>query len=126
MQIYIPPALVLGTNTPHGINVLSDFIEEQTGCQPDFQMTGWSATSDIPFGNGFTEGYGIYGSGDGHGDGMCYGRPSGDGYGDGDGYGLIDPYTRFSTGNGYGYSDRYGYQNGDGDGYGDDCSLGGD
>ena len=27
----VPPALVLGCNTPHGIGVLSDWIEERTG-----------------------------------------------------------------------------------------------
>ena len=42
MEEAVPPALVLGCNTPHGIGVLSDWIEERTGHAPDFheRLTG--------------------------------------------------------------------------------------
>ena len=60
-----PAALVLGCNTPHGIGVLSDWIEEQTGHAPDFVATGWS---------------------DGSGNGYGYGESYGNGYGYGYGY----------------------------------------
>ena len=77
----VPPALVLGCNSPHGIGVLSDWIEEQTGHPPDFAATGWSDGDGYGYGSG--SGYG-YGNGDGDGDGYGYG----DGYGSGSGYGY--------------------------------------
>ena len=77
-KIYIPPALVLGCNTPHGINVLSDYIEEQTGCTPDFTMTGWSDNN---------VGLNYYGYGDG------------DGYGYGNGNGSDNDYSSDSSNN---------------------------
>ena len=87
-MINIPPALVLGCNTPHGINVLADWIEEQTGHPFDLDQCGWSEM-------------------------YCYNTGSSDGNGDGYGYGYI--YNSFSGGgSGYGY----GYWYGDGCGYG--------
>ena len=50
MEEAVPPALVLGCNTPHGIGVLSDWIEEQTGHAPDFAATGWSDGSGYGYG----------------------------------------------------------------------------
>ncbi len=73
----VPPALVLGCNTPHGINVLSDWIEEQTGHALNINDSGWSASNefDFSFGNGHSDGYGIFedGCGDGHGYGDQHG-----------------------------------------------------
>lgn len=37
---HIPSALVLGCNTPHGINILSDYIEKLTGHSSDFYQSG--------------------------------------------------------------------------------------
>ena len=70
----VPPALVLGCNSPHGIGVLSDWIEEQTGHPPDFAATGWSDGDGDGYGNGsgYGDGYG-YGYGYGSGDGSGYG-----------------------------------------------------
>lgn len=123
--INTPPALVLGCNTPHGINVLSDWIEEQTGYKPDFFDSGWTDGRLNDNGNGigngnndeygynsrignnvrseyFTDGSGCYyltgeGYGYGYGNGIRrnYGSISGNGLGDGDGYG-------YATGNGCG------------------------
>ena len=77
----VPEALVLGCNSPHGIGVLSDWIEEQTGHPPDFAATGWS--------DGDGDGYG-YGSGYGSGSGYGYGSGYGSGYGYADGSGDGD------------------------------------
>lgn len=83
----IPPALVLGCNTPHGIGVLSDWIEERTGHAPDFTTMNYPSTilddRTIDTGRGYF--YGI-GHADGHGDGDDYGDGNGDGRGDGDAY----------------------------------------
>lgn len=90
----IPPALVLGCNTSHGINVLSDWIEEQTGVVPDFLSSGCS--------NG----------GDGQEDGN-----SGEHYDLGSRYnyaGNSYEYTR-----NYGYGVGYGNSYGNGRGHGD-------
>ena len=64
-----PAALVLGCNTPHGIGVLSDWIEERTGHPPDFEATGWSDVAGDGYGYGYGYGYGS-GYGDGYGDGV--------------------------------------------------------
>jgi len=96
-----PAALVLGCNTPHGIGVLSDWIEEHTGHAPNFHGPGWSDGK-----SGFSDGgeyHGMifdhgngYGSGmrfkspNGHGYGHCYGHIDGDGWGDGHHYGNGD------------------------------------
>lgn len=95
MEELIPPALVLGCNTPIGLNPLSDWIEERTGVAPDFANTGWDdypgydkyGANDIVSGCGDGD---YYGFGDGDGDGWCYGLSRGDGYGDGIGYGDTD------------------------------------
>ena len=79
-----PAALVLGCNTPHGIGVLSDWIEEQTGHAPDFAATGWSDGYGDGYGDGDGNGYG-----DGDGNGYGYGNGDGYGYGDGDGDGYV-------------------------------------
>lgn len=103
----IPPSLVLGCNTPHGLGVLSDWIEEQTGIAPDFIDTGWSDGYSIGIGNAIVAGYGC---------GYGYGDGDGDGYGDGFGYG-------------YGYCGHdgigigYGNEFGDGSGSGNSSSL---
>ena len=87
--IHIPPALVLGCNTPHGIGVLSDWIEEQTGFPLDLDQSGWSDK------NGIGAGYG-------------YGRPNiNSGYGNGCGYGFDRSY--YCDGDGYGSGDCYGF-----------------
>ena len=99
-----PAALVLGCNTPHGLGVLSDWIEEQTGHAPDFHGPGWSdGKSGFSDGGGY--GHGMifdhgdgYGSGSlahdgtGYGDGGAYGRAHGDGWGDGECYGSGHGY----------------------------------
>lgn len=110
----IPPALMLGCNTPHSVGVLSDWIEEQTGQAPDFVSTGWSDYF-CPFKRiGDGDGYGylyaiaVSRSGDGHGSGY------GDMYGDGSGFG-----NGTSSGNGYGDGDGWTY----GDGFGGGLSL---
>lgn len=84
-----PAALVLGCNTPHGIGVLSDWIEEQTGTAPDFAATGWSDGRSVQHdGNGF--GYGTQ-DGAGRGNGFGYGNTgAGNGNGGGHGYTLWD------------------------------------
>lgn len=95
-----PAALVLGCNTPHGLGVLSDWIEEQTGHAPDFHDHGWSdGKSGFSDGSGYGHGM-IFDIGDGFGAGeLCN---DGSGWGDGpDG-----------DGNGMGWGDGYG--NGDG------------
>ena len=101
-----PPALVLGCNTPHGINVLSDWIEEQTGYALNINDSGWSATNEFDFGNGHSDGYGNFDDDDGNGYGCLYGHISGDGSGDGE-----DNIHTF--GNGYGCG--YGNSSGNGD-----------
>lgn len=99
-----PPALVLGCNTPHGLGVLSDWIQEQTGITPDFGSTNWSdgyaTDTGAGFGHDLAGGSGCgYGFSDGSGDGNGYGYgdiyPPADGNGYGFNYGII-------TGNGYG------------------------
>lgn len=71
-RIEPPAALVLGCNTPHGIGVLSDWIEEQTGHAPDFHGAGWSE-GRVNHENGIGDGRGYGGLsieiGVGHGDG---------------------------------------------------------
>lgn len=94
-----PPALVQGCNTPHGICVLSDWIEERTGVKPEFHQPGWSES--------FTH-LGTTGCG--------YGYSTGDGGGDGDGGGYGDAY---GDGSGSGCGDGYGNYSGDGNGCGD-------
>lgn len=115
MEQTVPPtALVLGCNTPHGVGVLSDWIEEHTGRAPDFADAGWSSGDADEIKNGTGYGYGLVGgdgtgcgdnasyhdSGNGWGDGMEYGTGNGDGHGgamtrlDGNGYG--DGYKAFT------------------------------
>lgn len=111
-----PPALVLGCNTPHGIGVLSDWIEEQTGHAPDFTTPNPpTGTDDASLGT-VDLGY-IYESGAmfGDGAGSAYGRE--DGFSDGDftGYGNGD-----GSGDGSGHPHWYGDGNGDGEGGGTD------
>ena len=102
-----PPALVLGCNTLHGINVLSDWIEEQIGHQPQFHESGWSDgykyNMHIHDGNGSGNGneYGDNYDDEYYGDGCC---------GDGDGNGCGDGYYEHGYGSGFG--------NGCGSGYG--------
>lgn len=107
-----PPALVLGCNTPHGLSVLSDWIEEQTGVAPDFTSTTWSNDQISGYilvnpyygtitGNGRGDGHG-YGSGrNGFGDGAHHGDRWGDGYGDGS-------YDAYGDGEGNGFGDADG------------------
>lgn len=101
--INIPPALVLGCNTPHGINILSDYIEEQTGHTPDFHQAGWSEGNCL---------YGNYGYDyniskcDGTGDGYGYGFNHGDGTGsgcDGDAESGCDYGNSSGSGFGFGF-----------------------
>lgn len=97
-----PAALVLGCNTLHGINVLSDWIEERTGHAPDFAtLLSPSIPNDYQLGS--------------HGDGFYYGTGDGDGAGpgDGEGYGRVDGD---GSGDGYGYGGHRGDGNGIGNG----------
>lgn len=73
-QINIPIALILGCNTPHGVGVLSDWIEEQTGCAPDFYQSGWSEDNENVYSVSC-----CYQFGDGNG--TSYGYFCGHGYG---------------------------------------------
>lgn len=95
-----PAALVLGCNTPHGINVLSDWIEERTGHAPDF-------ATPLPHSYPIDHQLGSIG------DGFSYGDSAGDGtgLGHGEGYGMMD-------GNGYGGGSGYVGSGCDGDGTG--------
>ena len=102
--IHILASLVQGCNTPHGINVLCDYIQEITGYPPEFHESGWSEGNSNIFdhivgnGSGFAYGYGVT---DGNGNGFGYG-----GYGqsnnNGCGYG-----PDYSNGNGNGYNNHY-------------------
>lgn len=114
-----PPALVLGCNTPHGVGVLSDWIEEQTGHAPDF-VTGF------PVRNIHEQQPDRRGGGDGTGNG--YGFENGDGSGDGSGDGWVMMYADFGAsgfGDGYGYSGNDGTGSGIGDGNGLGNGVGG-
>lgn len=110
-----PPALVLGCNTPHGVGVLSDWIEEQTGHAPDF-VTGFPVRNiheqqPDRRGGGVGTGYG-------------YGFENGDGSGDG----WVMMYADFGAsgfGDGYGYSGNDGTGSGIGDGNGLGNGVGG-
>ena len=101
--ITVPPALVRGCNTPHGINVLSDWIEEQTGHQPDFHQSGWSETAFDGYKEFLTNTYDSTGCeygidlGDGIGDGYDYSN----GYGDGMGIGFHSGYGIEGCNDGY-------------------------
>lgn len=105
----IPPALVLGCNTPHGVCVLSDWIEEQTGFVPDFSVTSGSDN----FGYAHTDGYG----GGDHGFAVNFGDGYGDGDGDGNGYGCGTGYG-FAFREGDGFGEGITGHNGDGYGFG--------
>lgn len=118
----IPPSLVLGCNTQHGIGVLSDWVEEHMGYVPDFFDRGWSSNNSISSGYRDGEGYGFgdsYGlahdgtDGRGYGDNYDYGHDDGNGNGgscdafpDGDGEGNGSCYGH-GDGNGSGNSDVY-------------------
>lgn len=107
----IPPALVLGCNTQHGVCVLSDWIEEHLGFVPDFTSTSIADENTAVYernaGHGF--GYGFYGDGNG----SAYGFT--DGIGCGTGIGRIN-------GDGFGYGYGYSFGEGNGCGFGDPCS----
>ena len=102
MEIHIPTALVLGTNTLHGIGVLSDWIEEQTGFPLDFFDSSWNGDiyaanihSNKNLNNNDSDGYGNgcnYGSNIGYGNWYGHGDGTGRGYGTylGNGYSYID------------------------------------
>lgn len=112
--INIQPALVLGCNTPHGINVLSDYIEEKTGHPLDFHQSNWSDGNDIKYGFGSGFGYGDM-FGGGYGDGHANENGDGNGGGKGDGIGNSTFYMYIyddKIGNGHGSG--YGVANGDG------------
>lgn len=110
MNDFTPPAaLVLGCNTPHGIGVLSDWIEERTGHVPDFHGGGWSNdwSWGIPTdGDGRDDGFGNgRGSGFGHGHRYFYTyRGDGHGAGVGDSDGVGDGYPRYGDSYGGGES----------------------
>lgn len=103
---FIPPALVLGCNTSHGIGVLSDWIEEQIGHAPDFSQSKWSDDLGDSTGNGYSSSLAFTSTGAGNGIGYGCGFAYSDGSGSGYGYTLGN-----GTGCGYGLFD--------GDGYGD-------
>lgn len=120
MEEIAPPALVLGCNTPHGIGVLSDWIEEQTGIAPDFHSTSWSDGDWLVICHD-SNGNVVSGYGDGFGYGVDYGAGYGDGYnyGDNEGDGSGNR-TWFTVHDGNGYGVGYGNANGDGCGNGFD------
>jgi len=109
-MFYIPPALVLGCNNPVSLNPLKDWIEEQTGFEPDFQQSGYSESGPD---NNFRA-YGCQ-NGEGFGDGYYskYGYLDGDGSGCGEFLGNL-------SGGGRGFSADYGSLYGNGYGNGDD------
>lgn len=119
----IPPALVLGCNTPHGLGVISDWIEEQTGITPDFSVTRWADGNSYADSVNFGPGAGFcFGSGGGYGCGYGYSNGNGSGSGDdvfrythtdGDGYGFgysfgLDIGRGMGSGSGYGAFDGSG------------------
>lgn len=108
--IVIPPALILGCNTPHGINVLSDYIEEQTGHPPDFAGSGWSNGSVSVIGGGY-----VFYGGNGFGDGCVYGYGSASEIGNGSGVGFEDGHY-YSDDSGGGVGLGYGSSDGGGNG----------
>lgn len=123
MEINIPPALVLGCNTQHGINVLSDWIEEQTGITPDFD----GLSHDKYYTYLYTylhywetnRGFESYGStdGNGFGGGYNYSRGiGGNGFGKGFGYGITPFFYDVNQNDGDGHGDGSGYGYGDGSG----------
>lgn len=120
MEEIAPPALVLGCNTPHGIGVLSDWIEEQIGYAPDFTLTGYGdglGYSGIDPGNGlaYVDNYAFL-NGDGQGNayerynfngasfGRFHGASFGRSHGDGNGYGFGDGD---GCGYGFGFTSSY-------------------
>jgi len=118
-RIEPPAALVLGCNTPHGIGVLSDWIEEQTGHPPDFTTMNYPTTiwddKGSNSGNGYEHGTesgsgwgcGVFAiAGNGTGDGTGYGGNGGDGTGCG---GDMYPHI-YGTIDGNGYGDGTGLQ----------------
>lgn len=125
--MHIPPSLVLGCNTPHGIGVLSDWLEEQMGFAPDFIGHGWTTNQSDQifmredygdpdgdgFGHGYGYGYAVYAIVGGIG---LYGNAGTNGRGDGSACGLIS-----GDGTGYGllYGDGVGSGHGFGNGYRD-------
>lgn len=99
----IPPSLVLGCNTPHGLGVLSDWIQEHTGVAPDFTSTSWSDDYGVNYNFGSGDGY-AHDVGDGAGAGGFYGYASHcNGYGDGNGYGYGGSGDGRGAGNGLGH-----------------------
>lgn len=113
-----PAALVLGCNTPHGIRVLMDWIEERTGHAPDFHDAFPTSreASHYPTRYGDGSGYGNGSDGDGSGVGDIEGYGTIDGMGGcGDGYGYGG---HGGDGNGGGNGSSFGYGNLFGDGWG--------
>jgi len=95
-MFYILPALVLGCNNPISLNPLKDYIQEQTGFEPDFEMSGFSDGVVLGFGSG----YGVLdGDGDsfGYGCGKGYGAGCGKGYGAGCGKGYGNGYGNYGN-----------------------------
>ena len=107
-MIHIPTALVLGTNTPHGINVLSDFIEEQTGITPIFHESGW--TTSYEYNNGqITDNFiHIHGTGYGYGAYILTNSGNGAGVIYYDNHPSNTAQIYYGDGNGNGYGDGYG------------------
>ena len=95
MEIYIPPALVLGCNKPHSIGILSDWIEEQTGHPLDLDQSGWSDMKnnikyfDVEDTIDRIDCEYYYQNGDGSGRGLHQANFYGDGMGVGD-YGYLN------------------------------------
>lgn len=118
-----PAALVLGCNTPHGVNVLSDWLEEQTGYSLDVLLSssGWSAGCVGSVGES-GNGYGECGRGDGFGgggtDGTGHGTDHGYGNGFGTGAGMWRYYGMIEGRPGDGTGSGYGFQNGNGESWG--------
>lgn len=106
----IPPSLVLGCNNPIDINPLKDYVQEQTGFEPDFEQSGFSD------GRIFENGFGSH-----HADGFFHHNDEENGYGggygneDGDGLGWGNNFGPYNfVGDGYGYGRFYGYRDGNG------------
>jgi len=112
-MFYIPPALVLGCNNPVSLNPLKDWIEEQTGFEPDFQQCGWGENSIKDYVYKSNNGYYDYNQTIIANDG--YDNGNGDGNGNGRGFGYINGCGFYNNG----YGNDFGDDEGNGYGCGD-------
>lgn len=107
----IPPALVLGCNTQHGIGVLSDWIEEHMGFAPDFFDRGWANVPISIFTDELRQADYTQDNGNGRGDGRAYGYST-------IGTHVEPPHEEYVAGKGNGVGNLSYWGNGFGSGYG--------